>query len=531
MPHRVANFLRASTSTLESQIFKKSSDKNGTTQPRRQKSPSSRPSRSSERVFSYESSTTEDGADESHASAAKMTPDRHESPAETHHHHRLSFPGFGHLGRGSKEAPSSHGASLDLVVESPPIVFHGDVETSTGALVSGQLLLQVKEDGLPLESFNATLSIHVTQKKPFTPHCHDCTHQYTELQSWSFLKAPLAMTKGMHQFPFSVLLGGHLPATLDNPLMSISYEFKAEVVPKAGHGPSMKLDKVFEVKRSLPTHETPHHSLRVFPPTNIKASVHFPQVIHPTGANTLTLRLDGIARPNEKNDTVEFWKLKKLTWRIEEKAKTVAPACEKHAPREFDAAAAAAGGPQPKKGFQRNDMRVIGEKTLFSGWKSNYDSTEDASVDLELEYGVGKNFGLDPESGPKDKRRHACDGRSADGSEVTHQLMVEMVVSQEWAPAGRPALVTQTGVGRILRMHFATLVTERGGLGISWDNEAPPVYQDVPPSPPAYAGGLVGHGTLEEFEFPMLTEADAPPRWSPSPVASPVLDGPRPEFP
>jgi len=70
---------------------------------------------------------------------------------------------------------------------------------------------------------------------------------------------------------------------------------------------------------------------------------------------------------------------------------------------------------------------------------------------------------------------------------VTHQLIVEMVVSQEWAPVNKPSLVTHTGVGRILRMHFGTILTERAGIGISWDNEAPPVYQDVPPSPPAYS--------------------------------------------
>lgn len=68
--------------------------------------------------------------------------------------------------------------------------------------------------------------------------------------------------------------------------------------------------------------------------------------------------------------------------------------------------------------------------------------------------------------------------------------MVEMVVSQEWAPANKPSMVTQTGVGRILRMHFNDILTERRGIGISWDNEAPPIYQDVPPSPPSYSEEL-----------------------------------------
>jgi hypothetical protein len=258
---------------------------------------------------------------------------------------------------------------------------------------------------------------------------------------------------------------------MDGSLVSIAYEFKAEAVPKSDSSshPVIKLEKTLDVKRSLPEHETPHHSVRVFPPTNIKASVHYPQAIHAIGNNTLSLRLDGLAKHNPKPNTIEYWKLKKLTWRLEETAKTIAPACPKHAPKD-------ASAEQPaKKGLPRTDTRVIGEKTLFSGWKSNYGSITDSVVELELDYFLSK------------QAKYNCNTKSRDGTEVTHQLMVEMVVSQEWAPISKPNMVTQTGVGRILRMHFQTVLTERAGLGISWDNEAPPVYQDVPPSPPSYS--------------------------------------------
>jgi len=265
--------------------------------------------------------------------------------------------------------------------------------------------------------------------------------------------------------------------------MSIAYEFKAEAAPAQGFGVPVKLDKTLDVKRSLPTHELPHHSVRVFPPTNIKASVHYPQVFHPIGSNTMTLRLDGIARVNAKVNTVEYWKLKKLTWKIEEVAKTVAPACEKHTPK--DGSSSNTQQQPAKKGVQRTDTRVIGEKVMFSGWKSNYGGADESCVELELEYMLGKHA------------KFACDTKSRDGSEVTHQVMVEMVVSQEWAPLNKPALVTQTGVGRILRMHFASVLTERAGIGISWDNEAPPIYQDVPPSPPAYCEEI-GEGQIME---------------------------------
>lgn len=436
----------------------------------------------------------------SESRSSSFTPDSHKDKDKDHgHHHRLSFPI--HFGRSSKEPAPSPLCAVDWKLESPPIVLYGDAEHSTGALVSGQLFLLIKEDKVEIDSFDATLSIHVTQKKPFANHCTDCAHDVTELKKWTLLPNPLVLTKGTfpalickntveltqipgeHSFPFSVLLEGHLPATMDSALNSISYQLKAEATPKingAAQSP-VRLEKTLDVKRSLLGSDLPHHSVRVFPPTNIKASAHYPHIIHPIGSNTLTLRLDGISQHNAQVGTIEYWRLKKLTWRLEEISKTVAPACGRHSPR-LDGASPT----EQKKGVPRTDTRTIGEKTLFSGWKSNYMSTTDSHVELELEYSLGKHA------------KHACDTKSRDGTEVTHQLMVELVVSQEWAPINRPTFVTHTGVGRILRMHFGTVLTERGGIGISWDNEAPPIYQDVPPSPPAYANVTVDQCSIAD---------------------------------
>ena len=44
-----------------------------------------------------------------------------------------------------------------------------------------------------------------------------------------------------------------------------------------------------------------------------------------------------------------------------------------------------------------------------------------------------------------------------------------------------------TGAARVLRCTFRLLVTERSGLGISWDDEVPPIYEDVKTfAPPNY---------------------------------------------
>lgn len=491
MPHRVANFFRNSTTTLEHQVtaIKKNTIRSRTKSPNRTNSGlSDREPRSQERVVSTYASSIEDDMDSSREhTPAPVSRRPTETPRlwskDTHHdhnkdkeHHRLSFPGLHalHLGRSSKDVHSNPHASLTWKIESPPIIFHGDAESSTGALVSGQLFLEIKDESYDIDSFKATLKIHVTQKKPFTVHCGECANQHTLLKEWVLLPHAMPLKQGTHQFPFSVLLDGHLPATMDNPIASISYEFKAEAVPAGPNQHPIKLEKLFDVKRSLPPPELPHHSVRVFPPTNVKASVHYQQVIHPIGTNTLSMRLDGIAKVNSATNTIEYWKLKKLTWRLEETMKTVAPACEKHMPK-IEGATEEQQEQARKRGVARTETRTIGEKTLFSGWKSNYAGPTDSSVELELEYNLSKHA------------KYSCDLKARDGTEVGHQLMLEMVVSQECAPVGKPSLVTQTGVGRILRMHFGTVLTERGGIGISWDNEAPPIYQDVPPSPPAYS--------------------------------------------
>lgn len=274
---------------------------------------------------------------------------------------------------------------------------------------------------------------------------------------------------GLHEFPFSVLLEGHLPASTDNPIITVKYEFTAEVKPR--HGPSLKLAKTINVKRALPVPELPHHSVRIFPPTNIAASVHYPQVIHPIGSNKLQLRLEGIVKTNADVNTVEYWKLKRLSWKLEEHLNTVAPACPKHSPSAKNTEATEESAVK-NKGIRRTESRTIGSADLSSGWKSDY--TPNGSVEMEVEYQCNSHS------------KSVCDMKSHDGTEVTHQLVVEMVVVQEYAPINQPKHVTPTGVARILRMHFGTTLTERAGLGVSWDNEAPPIYKDVPASPPSY---------------------------------------------
>lgn len=247
-------------------------------------------------------------------------------------------------------------------------------------------------------------------------------------------------------------------------LSSIDYVLKATITPK--NGEPLKLTKTLNIKRAICPPDSPRHSIRIFPPTNLTANCELPPVIHPIGEFNMNMRIDGVVSRNPEAKNQTQWRLKRVSWRIEETQKSIAPACPKHA-------AKLGSGPDVKKGMAHQDTRVIGQDEIKSGWKADY-STPDGSIDMEFP------FSISPGSNP------VCDMKSGDGNEVSHILIVEMIVAEEFAPLKKPSQVAPTGAARVLRMHFNLTLTERSGLGISWDEEQPPLYENVPASPPAY---------------------------------------------
>jgi hypothetical protein len=61
-----------------------------------------------------------------------------------------------------------------------------------------------------------------------------------------------------------------------------------------------------------------------------------------------------------------------------------------------------------------------------------------------------------------------------------------------------------TGSARVLRMQFKLNITERSGLGIAWDDEVPPMYDDVSAlSPPTYDTAMSPDPTTEGSNPPL----------------------------
>jgi len=201
------------------------------------------------------------------------------------------------------------------------------------------------------------------------------------------------------------------------------------------------------------------NSVRIFPPTNLTLNVTLPSVVHPIGDFTIYARMSGITE--KRDDTQTRWRLRKLTWRIEEHEKAISPACKKHA--------AKIGG--EGKGIAHEYTRELGSEELKNGWKTDFHDGQ-----IEGEFSAAIDSGLKPN----------CDVESPSGLKINHLLILELVIAEEWAPNKKPDNATPTGAARVLRTQFNLVVTERSGLGIAWDDEQPPLYEDVPASPPAY---------------------------------------------
>ncbi|KAF2011249.1 hypothetical protein BU24DRAFT_412933 [Aaosphaeria arxii CBS 175.79] len=347
-------------------------------------------------------------------------------------------------------------AKLSMVVESPPVMFFNSPSTSTGAIISGQLMLDVTEPHISLDKFEMRLLAICSTKKPVSQHCADCTKQTTEIHKWEFLTHPTSLRHGVHQRPFSHLLPGHLPATTHGNMASLDYVLSA--VATTSNGDKITLQRDMPIMRAI-VPGPDKNSIRIFPPTNLTAAVTLPPVIHPIGDFPVEMRLSGIVV--NKDDSQTRWKLRKLNWRIEETQKFIAPACAKHANK--------IGG--EGKGIQHEDSHVIASEEVKTGWKTDF---ENGNIDVEFR------------AAPNNAQRPLCDMTSPNGMEVKHNLIIEMVVAEEWAPLKKLSQATPTGAARVLRTQFHLIMTERAGMGISWDEEQPPLYDDVPASPPTY---------------------------------------------
>jgi arrestin-related trafficking adapter 1 len=391
-----------------------------------------------------------------------------------------------------KIQPGSEPYSLSIRFESPPLVAFGPPEDSSGALLSGILDLTPRQlpniTSFEVDKLEMKLVMEVSTRRPIGHNCPACTTRSKILHTWMFIPSRRTFpynNGNKHGFPFSFLLPGNLPATTRSSLATVSYKLVAEATPAPhaatpsnsgpGRPPSPKRTdsnrpvihtQPLNFSRSILPSVEPKTSQRIFPPTSLSAMLTLPTVIFPGSTdNAIDVTISGL----KINETKLRWSLRKITWRIDELAKVVSPACAQHSSK--------VGGVEGK-GILYEDTRTVGAGEKKSGWKNDHSGGK-----IECVLHIGSAV----------QARAACDVSAMSGVHVSHTLVIECVVAEELlhaaiGPAKKGGQYQPTGNARVLRMSFPMMMTERGGMGISWDEEIPPRYEDVAwNAPPTFA--------------------------------------------
>ena len=360
-------------------------------------------------------------------------------------------------------------AELDLIVESPPLVMYRAPEHSSGALFSAKLKVKVPAADVTLQSLNMRLVSVTTYKKPFVANCPGCAKQEMELQRWAFLKEPIKLAAGEHYYPFSKLFPGNLPPTTNGVNQHIEYRLYA--IAQLSSGNEFRLDWPITLTRAL-TAGQDRESTRIFPPTEVTMGITMNPTIHPVSDVPFTMRLTNLVEKKDKHQL--RWRLARIQWRIEEYENVVSPPCSEHLSQDADPS---------MQGTSHSNTRSIGHGEIKQGWKTDF---VDGVIEGDFTAGIGPS---PPTSTSTFTLKPCCDVESAASTNltITHKLCIEAIVSQELAADDSLSTGSPTDTNRVLRCNFGVQVTQKSGLGISWDEEAPPLYEDVPDSPPSYA--------------------------------------------
>ncbi|PSN62502.1 hypothetical protein BS50DRAFT_577408 [Corynespora cassiicola Philippines] len=407
------------------------------------------------------------------ASWAKPLPFDNDLSGKHHHHHTRSIMHKLHMPKSSSKpnstlqspavltppATASDVATIDIVEESPYIVFYDTPANSTGALFAGRLSVNAKKYPITLVECRVRLLLVSTATSST-----ELKHHTTEIHKWNLVESPSSSQRAHYEFPFSCLLPGHLPTTTTN-AKSFALGYRLEATATTAAGDVITSTRNVDAKRIL----RPSSRQDFFfacPPTDMFASVKFPAVVQPSGDFFVNVRLSNIFK-NKKNWQTR-WRLREIKWRIEEVEKHASSApqeCDKSPRRRRRSSGAELG---------QELVRVIGRGEVTRGWSYDF---EQGNVD------VGFAAKCDPDKKP------VLDVDYEGVAKVEHRLVMEMIVYEEQALKENLGQAIPIGGAHALKTHHSLVIAEQSESGLSWDEEGPPMYEDDGGSPPTYLDG------------------------------------------
>ncbi|KAF5602772.1 hypothetical protein FPCIR_1735 [Fusarium pseudocircinatum] len=368
------------------------------------------------------------------------------------------------LKKRSQKSPNKPPASLDCHIDTSPIVIVND-DATDGSAISGSLLFNI-EEAIEVDSLFATLRVHVVHKKPFKRTCKACKHQISELKRCQFITTTTSFDRNNYAYPFSYRVPSYIPPSMDTSLVSVTYEFRAVAsIRRTGSMSKLPeiitLNRTLPVARSIPVPSKPLLSTRIYQAAGMEVDCRFDPVLDPSGKNYVKLTMSGLRSCPDNGEDVQFWRVCKGTWMLQENVKSTAVACSQHAQEcQVD-----------EKSHAQKKTITLGESSFYNGW-----TTDDATGTLDIEF----LFFI------KKTSKFTQDTGNVGDTSVTHSLVLELQLMKETYPQGNPDLSVRTGVGRILRSEHRVVLSDYARPSDYIEEESLPCYNDLRPGPPLY---------------------------------------------
>ncbi|KAM0250827.1 hypothetical protein ACHAP5_002044 [Fusarium lateritium] len=362
-------------------------------------------------------------------------------------------------------------ASLECHMDSTPSIVLNHNHSGDDSVISGFLLLHATEDGIQVDNLHAVVRIHVTFKKPFKKGCKSCKHQATELKRCQLITTATTLNHGIYSYPFTYRIPSHTAPTMDTSIVSFVYKFEAiasirRQSPRLQPSEIITSGRTLQVARSIPVPNTRSISNRIYQADGIEVSCSFNSVMSPTGNSKAMLTMSGLRSCPGSGEDVQFWRVCRGTWILEETIRTTAMACTEHAQ-----------GSGVETSTIRKKTKALGESSFYDGW-----TTDDQAGTLSMEF---------PFSTRRRSTKYTQDTGDCGDTSITHALVLELQLMKEIYPKGKSDLSVRTGVGRILRSEHCVVFSDHVRLSDSADvyEESLPCYHDLWPRPPIYEEG------------------------------------------
>lgn len=274
--------------------------------------------------------------------------------------------------------------------------------------------------------------------------------------------SPFASKQRRNLLPFNVRIPGHLPASTSTPVGSTVYTLTATALSRTTSKPLFKTETPVTLRRALLLPQGPAEvSLRRrFPDSQMSTRLSLPGVLRPSGSDEFTAKLTLCNSISRRGRTTTRLAVRRLDWRIEERAQLVPVAEAGRLPPFAETETGATNSEtsqqqtqQQKKKDAQHHQHV--RKLASGGWTGNLDklpTPAPGSGDVEVAFNVAlpasakASCGVEPDSlsssSPSSTSSAAPSGGSGgdDGNatendhrvalSVSHVLVLELITAE-----------------------------------------------------------------------------------------------------